>query len=269
VNTLKEAFTKAKSENRLALIGYLPINYPDSRSFLILARSSFEAGLDMLEIGLPTKKAIFDGKVIRTALELTASKGTETREALIIGGKAFSGGGNAGIVMTYAKTMKEYGPEKLIEHCSVLGINGVLAVGLDNNEWKKYAQIAKDYHINMIGFIPPDIQNEQIEELSRYASGFLYLQSQKGPTGQRVDNELKLCERIAEIRQLTLCSSLPIVIGFGIQEQKDVIKIANSGADGVVIGTALTKAANNGRKEVKSLINSLKAGTAFPLRSLK
>lgn len=269
MNTLKRAFEKAKSENHLALIGYLPVSYSERQHFLSLVRSAIDAGLDILEIGVPTKNAIFDGQVIRTALEQAAAQGIRTKEALFLGAKAILGKNAAGIVMTYANTMLEYGPKKMIEDCSVLGIDGILAVGIGFDEWKTYAQLAKKYHSHLIGFLSPELSPSQIKEISNHAGGFLYLQSHNGPTGQQFNIDQELKSRITEIRKLTFKSSLPIVVGFGIRNQEDVMQIASYGADGVVIGTALVEAANEGRESVISLVNSLKEGTAFPLRRLK
>ena len=67
--TLEKMFAKAKTENRAALIGYLPAGYPDQKSSAKIIKSMIDGGVDAIEIGYPYSDPVMDGPVIQAASE--------------------------------------------------------------------------------------------------------------------------------------------------------------------------------------------------------
>ena len=260
--TIAEAFARAKEENRLALIGYLPAGYPDSASFVKLARCAFSAGLDILEIGLPTPDPKYDGDVIRAAYQHVVEAGIDTQTALDLGEQAINGTTGAGLAMFYEESLVEHGADHLLKACLQKGISAVLPVGFQLSEWLPFARTAGAINIAPIGFIPYDMDDTAMHQIAALAGGFLYLQSQNSPTGQQGEFGDEVRERVARVKK-SAADKLPVAIGFGVRHPDDVARIRGIGADGVIVGTAFLEAAQAGTAALESLVRGLGAAARF------
>jgi len=91
-------------------------------------------------------------------------------------------------------------------------------------------------------------------EIARHGSGFVYLISRLGVTGVQESTATSLPETIARLRSTT---TLPICVGFGISTPAQARSVGLL-ADGVVVGSALVRAAEAGTSSVLSLTRSLR-----------
>jgi tryptophan synthase alpha chain len=259
MNALTTAFDRIKNDARLALVGYLPAGYPDPDRFLQYARTAFESGLDILEIGLPARQAPFDGEVIRTVLEDLTERGLSIEDALDLGGQALRESSAPGIIMVYASELRAYGSQNMLQACARLGIDGVLPVAMHPVDWSGFARTARRFQIAPIAFVSAQAEPDELNDFTRLADGFLYLQSQNGSTGQQGDFGPDVSKRIASLRSATRSNPLPIAVGFGVRRPEDIAQIAALGADGAIVGTALVEAAAQGMNAVCDLVSSLSA----------
>jgi tryptophan synthase alpha chain len=260
--TIAAAFARARQENRLALIGYLPAGFPDALSFVELAHHAFAAGLDILEIGLPTPDPKYDGEVIKRALQKVVNLGIDTRTALDLGEQAINGGPGAGLAMFYDESLTTYGPDQLLKDCLGKGISGVLPVGVEPHHWLSFARTARNNQIAPIGFIPYGMDEATLQAIAGLADGFLYLQSQSGPTGQQGEFGDEVRERVTRVKTIAN-HKLPVAIGFGVRYPADVERIRNIGADGVIVGTAFLEAAEEGVTALENLVHGLGEAARF------
>jgi tryptophan synthase alpha chain len=265
---LAAAFDKAHREDRLALVGYLPAGYPDPDRFLQSARAAFQSGLDVLEIGLPAQNAPLDGAVIRSALEDLTSSGLSMDDALALGGKALAQSSAAGILMVYATEIRAYRSQNLLHACARFGISGVLPVGMHPSDWVGFARTAHHFQIAPVAFVSTQAGPDQLNDFARMAGGFLYLQSQDGPTGQQGDFGQAVRTRI-DVLRTAMQSNLPVAVGFGVRRPADIVQIAASGADGAIVGTALVEAAAQSTDAVRELVGRLAAASQSAARSAK
>ena len=90
-------------------------------------------------------------------------------------------------------------------------------------------------------------------EIARHGSGFVYLISRLGVTGLQENTAASLPETISRLRSTT---SLPICVGFGISTPAQA-RAVGSLADGVVVGSAIVRAAEEGTEAVLALTRSL------------
>ncbi|MEW5958555.1 MAG: tryptophan synthase subunit alpha, partial [Chloroflexota bacterium] len=254
---LQPVFQKARSEGRIVLIGYLPAGYPTPARFLKLVETAFTSGLDILEIGLPTRHPFLDGEIIRAAMAQVNSQGVTVDDALTLGGEALAQTRSAGFAMMYADTLAGYGQEQLLLRCQQLGISGVLPLGMAEAAWQDFAARARQYQVAPIGFLTPQTDWPSQQAISRRAGGFIYLQSQAGPTGQPGEFGHEIKERIAQARSGGGPTPLPVAVGFGVHSAEDVQRIRTMGADGVIVGTTFVEAASQGRQALGQLVRRL------------
>jgi tryptophan synthase alpha chain len=91
-------------------------------------------------------------------------------------------------------------------------------------------------------------------EIARHGSGFVYLISRLGVTGLQERTASSLPDSIARLRSAT---TLPICVGFGISTPEQARSVAAL-ADGVVLGSAVVRAAEEGPEAVLKLTRSLR-----------
>jgi len=256
MNGITQAFEKARKENRIALIGYLPAGYPDSSSFLKLAECAFEAGLDMLEIGLPSNNPYFDGAIIRRAIEKSIQHGINVETALIQTQQLLHHSHRTATLIFYPDVLSQISYHCLLEQCLQAEVAGILPVGVQLADWLKMADQAKRQGIAPIGFLSANMQRQAVMQVINAAEGFLYLQSRNAPTGSEGEFGDQIGRRIERIRKIT-GKPLPVAVGFGVRCSEDVERLRRMGADGVIVGTAFVQAAEQGCAALQDLLYSL------------
>lgn len=264
MRAISEVFERASKDHRLVLIGYLPAGYPDGDSFVELAKTAFSAGLDILEIGLPAADPFYDGPVLRKAIQQVFQSGLTPQTAFGLSRQALQDANGSAILMFYAEVLKRVSPESLFEECRQAGIDGVLPVGMAMDEGLGLAAAARLRGVAPIGFLSAAMNEFDLRQVITAADGFLYLQSQDGPTGQAGDFGEDVAARILRVRQATI-RSLPIVVGFGVRQPADVERIRQLGADGVVVGTAFVEAAQQGRAALEDFVAQLSQAAMLPV----
>ena len=101
-------------------------------------------------------------------------------------------------------------------------------------------------------------ERERIKKIAELSKGFLYLQSVLGVTGAREEMPQELKEKIAEVKKI---SKIPVAVGFGVSKHEQVRELAKAGADGIIIGSALIRRMNEGKRGVKDFVRGLKEAT--------
>lgn len=253
-----DAFQQAKNENRLPIIGYLPVGFPTPDEFVSAVEVSSKAGMDILEVGMPAKNPRFDGEVIRKAQEEVRGLGIGMDRALELGAFAVCKAKCTGLAMMYGEDLIEYGVDRMINRCASLGMAGILSVALEIEEWKDIAQLGRTANLETIPLITPEMESPTIVDLLKYAGGYLYLVSREGPSGGHAEFGSRLKERIQEVKSLASDYDLPLAIGFGIRTPEDVIRLRNIGADAIIVGTALIEAAMIDEKALSDFVSSLR-----------
>lgn len=256
MQSLAAVFEHARRDHRMVLIGYLPAGYPDDDSFVELVKTAFSAGLDVLEIGLPAADPFYDGPVLRSAIQQVFRRGLTLQAAFDLSATALREAHGSAILMFYAEVLRQISPETLFMGCWQASISGILPVGMDVEAWLGVAAAARLREIAPIGFLSATMDEFELRQVITAADGFLYLQSQDGPTGQPRDFGEEVAARIRRVRNIS-SRSLPIVIGFGVRQPADVERIRQLGADGVVVGTAFVEAAQQGRAALEDFVAQL------------
>lgn len=261
---IQEAFALGKK----GLVGYVTAGYPvpDASFFVELALALSEAGVDILEVGVPFSDPMADGEVIQRAMVGALSKNFGARSALeavkVLKRRVES---LPVIVFGYFNPFFQMGPEGLIQTLMEARADGILIVDLPVEEGADWYRRCLDHGIDPIYVVPHDVSLPRLREIVPYARGFLYVTSSYAPTGGAIGEVSWLADTISRAKSVI---HLPVAVGFGIQSSQDARAIGKV-ADGVVVGSALIRALESGFakggaeraiQEAQSFVRTLKDG---------
>lgn len=238
MSRLAKRFEQLKSQQRKALISYVMAGDPHPEVTVPLLHKMVEAGVDVVELGLPFSDPMADGPVIALAAERALAAGTSTLDALNMV-KTFREQDKETpvVLMGYLNPIEVIGYENFVAKAHESGVDGILLVDLPPEEADGFNQVLKNYDMNQIFLLAPTSKDDRIQHVIKQASGFIYYVSLKGVTGAATLNVEEAAERIAKIKQST---SVPVGVGFGINDAASA-KAMGAVADAVIVGSALVK----------------------------
>lgn len=258
MSRLAARFAGARAEGRAALVGYLTAFDPNRRASLERLLAACEAGLDVLELGVPFSDPTADGPTIQAAMSRALAAGATLTGALALAAEVRARFDLPIVVFSYANPLLSRGPEDMVEQTVGAGADALLVVDLPPEHAAPLREPARARGLDWVGLVAPTSTPERRAAVLAASSGFVYAVSLTGVTGAPLDPEdPRLQANLAGLRAAT---SLPIAVGFGVRKPEDVAALAPH-ADGVVVGSALVEAGERGPAELASLIASLRAAT--------
>ena len=231
-----EAFALAKSENRSALIGYLPAGFPTPQMSVQLINAMVASGVDIIEVGLPYSDPLMDGPVIQQAVNQALDAGTTTDVVLDIVRQVVDAGAIA-VVMSYWNPIERYGVKKFAAGLQAAGGSGVIAPDLTPEEAADWAAATIEHDIDRIFMVAPSSTPARIAAIVGVTTGFVYAASTMGVTGARTTVSSGAHDLVSRTREHT---SLPIAVGLGVSTGDQAAEIA-AYADGVIVGSAFVR----------------------------
>lgn len=243
---ISAAFERAASEGRAAFVPYLTAGDPDSESTVALARSLERAGADILELGVPFSDPIADGPVLQRAAVRALASGTTVDSVLEIARQIRRETSLALVLFTYLNPLLRYGLPRAARDARAAGFDGVLVTDLPPEEAPGYRPHLAAAGLDTIFLVSPTSTPARMKAAARLSTGFLYVVSRSGITGARDALPAGLPETVRRARRCA--PALPLAIGFGISTP-DAAARAAALAEGVVVGSALVRAAEKARME--------------------
>ena len=225
--------------NSKALIPYFTLGDPDISMTELFVRTSFDAGADIVEIGLPFSDPIADGPVVQAshqrALEANASISIEDGLRLVKRVKADYD--KPLIFMGAYNLLLSYGFETFFKDAANVGLDGVIIPDLIVEDSSDLLAYSKEYGVGLIFLMSPLCSPERIHRIVNASHTFIYLISSLGTTGMRQTIRSELADLVANIKAV---KPVPVVVGFGISHT-DHLKTVCSFSDGAVVGSYLIK----------------------------
>jgi len=258
---LDDLFVKVRSENRAALIAYIPAGFPSVEGCKKVIQAFVDGGVDAIEIGFPYSDPVMDGPTIQAAADQSLAQGTGARE-VFDALKTASDHGVAAVVMTYWNPIERYGVQKFAQAIVDNGGSGVITPDLtieESGTWR--AAVAKT-GINPIYVVAPSTTNERLPLVTAQCGGFVYAASLMGVTGARATVSTGAPDLVERIRTTT---GLPVSVGLGVSTREQAKGVA-AYADGVIVGSAFIKAIldapdeDSGLTAVRELASELAKG---------
>ena len=233
---LSEAFERARSEGRAALVGYLPAGYPTVAGAVAALRAMADAGVDVVEVGLPYSDPLMDGPTIQRAVDAALRAGTTTVDVLRTV-EAVASAGTPAVVMSYWNPIARYGPDRFARELAAAGGSGVVTPDLIPDEAAEWLPPARGHRLDTVFLVAPSSTDERIALTVEACRGFVYAASTMGVTGARAQVGDAAAGLVARTRAAT---TLPIAVGLGVSTRDQAAEVA-SFADGVVVGSAFVR----------------------------
>jgi tryptophan synthase alpha chain len=238
---LEKKFSELK--NKSAFIAYVCGGDPDFETSLALLKSMPQAGVDIIELGVPFLDPAGDGPIIENAAKRSIANGGSLKKILkMVEEFRKENQETPLILMGYFNPFLKYGIDKIFLDAANSGVDGVLIVDLPLEEEEEVLPEIKKSKLDLIGLISPNTTNKRAKKIAENSSGFLYLISMLGITGTKV---AKIAENKIKLNDLRQASSLPIAIGFGIKNPEIAQEFSQIGADAIVVGSAIVKEIND------------------------
>jgi tryptophan synthase alpha chain len=244
----------AASGKRAALMPYLMAGFPTLRDSLAIGRQYVEAGADVIELGVPYSDPLADGPVIHAAGTRALAGGANIAGALEVArGLAPS---VPVVLMCYSNMVFAPGPERFVERLARCGACGLIVPDLPLEEAAAVREACDARGVALVPLVAPTTTAQRLAAIGALARGFLYTVSVMGTTGERA----ALQERFAEvISRAKASTSVPVALGFGISTPEHARQAAEAGADGVIVGTRLVRAAGEDPGSVGEVVADLAA----------
>lgn len=253
--SLADVFAQVRAENRAAFIAYYPAGYPTVDGSVDAIKAIVDAGADIVEVGLPYSDPMMDGPTIQEAANIALAEGFRIRDLFRVVREVTDAGGNC-VTMTYWNPILQYGPEKFAEDFAAAGGLGAIIPDLIPEEAGRWLAAAEKHGLDTIFLVAPSSSNERIALTTAATGGFVYATSHMGVTGALSAVDSAAGVLVSRTREFT---DLPVCVGLGVSNGEQAAEIAGF-ADGVIVGSALIKAATAGRDELVALAGELAAG---------
>ena len=192
-------------------------------------------GADLIELGVPFSDPIADGPVIQRAGDRALKAGTTLRGVLEIAREIRSRSEVPLVLFTYLNPVLRYGLEKLAVDAFAAGIDGCLLTDASVEEAADYVQLMRRHGLDTVFLAAPTSTERRLRLVAEYSSGFVYLVSRTGVTGERES----ISEAVAPlVRSMRAVTNLPLAVGFGISKPEHVAELGKQ-VDAVAVGSAL------------------------------
>jgi tryptophan synthase alpha chain len=262
MNPIDATFQRLRASHQRAFIPFLVAGDPAVEATVEAARRLATAGASLLEIGFPYSDPIADGPVIQAAYTRALGRGLKLDDVFacvaristlpevkdrvpIVGMMAYS--------LIYRR-----GAERFLDQAKVAGLSGLIVPDLPLEESGQLASLAAGRDLKLIQLVTPTTPPERAKRIAAASTGFLYCVSVAGITGERAQLPEELLLQLAWLREQT---SLPLCVGFGISKPEHA-RALREHADGIIVGSAVVRALEQGQDAVRKLAEGLVAALA-------
>lgn len=231
------ALDRTREAGRAALVGYLPVGFPDVARSVEAARAMVDAGVDVVELGLPYSDPVMDGALIQRAVERALAGGVRVRDTLA----AVEGVAATGVpvlVMTYWNPVVRYGVDAFARDLAAAGGAGLITADLIPDEGGDWLAASDAHGLDRVFLVAPSSTAERLALTARAARGFVYAASTMGVTGTRASVGVD-AERL--VRDTRAAGAEHVCVGLGVSTGAQAAEVA-AYADGVIVGSAFVRA---------------------------
>jgi tryptophan synthase alpha chain len=228
-------FRELAEVGELGLVAYVTAGDPSLAASEKIILAAAEAGGDVIELGVPFSDPVADGPTIQRASERALKSGTTLAGVIELVRRLRARTQVPLVLFSYFNPILQMGLGKFAEQASAAGADGVLATDLTPEEASDYRRILQARGLDTIFLAAPTSTDARLKLIGEASTGFLYVISRTGVTGEKDSMPEDLPAFLRRARQFT---RLPIAVGFGISQAAHVTLLGGI-ADAAVVGSAL------------------------------
>ncbi|HEV8416441.1 MAG TPA: tryptophan synthase subunit alpha [Bryobacteraceae bacterium] len=253
---IQKLFERTRNEGRAAFVAYVTAGDPSPDRTPEIVAALERGGVDLIELGVPFSDPIADGPVIQRAAARALKAGTTVLKVLDIARqirKASETPETPILLFTYLNPVLHYGLERLAHDAKAAGIDGCLLTDVSVEEAEPYVAAMRAAGLDTVFLAAPTSTEHRLKLVAQYSTGFVYLVSRTGVTGEQMALSQDLAPLIEKMRAVT---KLPLAAGFGISTPEQAGAVAKM-ADGVVVGSAIVRQIETDPGGLESMVRSL------------
>lgn len=235
MNRIVERFAALRHQNRKGLVIYIGAGDPDLEATRQLALAFDQAGVDVLELGVPFSDPLADGLVNQLAAQRGLASGTTPAKVLETVAAIRRESQIPIVLYIYYNLVFHFGQERFIREAAAAGVDGLLVLDLPPDEAGDYEAQMRAAGLCTIYLVAPTTPEDRIETIVKHGAGFVYYVSREGVTGMQTKISDTIAAMTAKIRAHT---ELPVAIGFGISNAEQARVVAQH-AEAIVVGSAV------------------------------
>jgi len=259
VSPVARAAAAARESRRGALIGYLPVGFPDLRTSIDAAVALVEAGVDVLELGLPYSDPVMDGAVIQAATQQALSNGFRIRDVFAAVREIRARVSAPALVMTYWNPVLQYGADRFADELAAAGGAGLITPDITPDSASEWIAASDRAGLDRVFLAAPTSTDERLRLATEMSRGFVYAVSTMGVTSARASVDEAARVLVGRLRDAGADS---VCVGIGISTGEQVAEVLGY-ADGAIVGSMLVKSlADGGVAGVRAAAETLAAGAA-------
>jgi tryptophan synthase alpha chain len=225
-----------------ALIGYLPIGFPDLATSIEAAVALAENGADALELGLPYSDPVMDGPGIQKATQTALAAGFRVRDVFEAVEGVRSRVDVPVLVMTYWNPVLQYGVDRFADTLRDAGGAGLITPDITPDSAADWIATSDRTGLDRVFLAAPSSTDARLAETVAASRGFVYAVSTMGITGERA--EVDAAARLL-VDRLHSAGAARACVGVGISTAEQVTEVL-SYAEGAIVGSALVTALADG-----------------------
>ena len=243
VSRIPNIFHALRAANRKALMPFICGSHPRAGDTARLLPAMAAAGASIVEIGYPFSDPIADGPVIAAAMHDALLAGTTPAGVHAEVAAARANGCTIGIVaMVSVSIVIKIGADRFIADAKRAGIDGFILPDVPLEECDDLLARVHDAGLTTTLLVAPATDAKRAERITRACSGFVYVLSRAGITGDTNSAAIATDALASRVRELRTLTDLPLAVGFGISSAEHVRQVVHdAGADAAIVGSALVR----------------------------
>jgi tryptophan synthase alpha chain len=242
MSRLAETIAARKAAGGGALIGYLPVGYPDLATSIEAAVALAENGVDAIELGLPYSDPVMDGLVIQQATQAALAGGFRLRHGFEAVAAITARVDTPVLLMTYWNPVVQFGVDRFADELVAAGGAGLITPDLIPDEAADWLATSERTGLDRVFLAAPSSSEERLRQAVEKSRGFVYAVSTMGITGARSDVDAAARGLVARLRAVGARSAC---VGIGISTPEQVREVLGY-ADGAIVGSLLVTALADG-----------------------
>ncbi len=256
---VEAAILAAKTQRRGALVGYLPVGFPDLDTSVEAAIAMARSGADVIEFGVPYSDPVMDGLVIQEATQTALEHGFRLRDAFEAVRRVREAVDVPILVMTYFNPVLQYGVDRFAADLAAAGGAGLITPDITPEAAAEWIEASDRHGLDRVFLAAPTSSDERLAMISQASTGFVYTVSTMGITGERASLDAAARGLTARLRD---AGARLACVGIGISTAEHVASTLEY-ADGAIVGTVFVKALRDGGvPQLAATVRELAAGAA-------